>query len=337
MAEFQAPSNGLGFPHDLTFGQRGYFTGFYNSPFSDDLVTDLAMAFLLSEPLGLGRGGGPDLLYVGLSAQDTVSHSYGPESPENLDLLRRLDLNVGRLLDTLAARGFTRERVVLALGADHGFAPIPEVRRLREPGFAGGRLVEGDRALPNFYQRLNRLVAETLCLPSASRPIFGGEGWSLIYNRPALPMRTVEGPCGPAGRSVGAADLDRALPGVVRRFFAEEIDAVLPIAQRDSWPRDDRAVAFALNDLDIERSGDAFLIPREGVLMHWDPVRGTGHGTHHAYDTHVPLVFWGDAWPAGSSSAATTPYDLAPTLAERLGITLPDATGAALRPGGAGR
>jgi hypothetical protein len=332
VADFQVPTNGLGFPHDLTFGARGYFTGFYNSPFSDSLVTDLAIECLEDGPLGLGKGRAPDLLFVGLSAQDTVSHAYGPESAENLDLLRRLDLNLGRLLDALAAQGFNRDQVVVALSADHGFAPIPETSRLRNPDYGGGRLVDGDRVLPNVYQRLNRLVSEALCLPPASRPIFGGEGWSMIYNRPALPMRTIAGPCGPEDRPVGVADIDRVLPGVVRQHFDEEVESVLLVSERAAWPTGDRAATFVANDFDAERSGDAFLIPRYGVLMHGDPGRGTGHGTHHEYDTHVPLVFWGGAWPAGASAAEATPYDLAPTLAATLGITLPAATGRALTP-----
>jgi hypothetical protein len=330
MFEFQVPANGLGFPHDLTFGKRGYFTGFYGTPFSDELVTDLASEFIADESFGLGKQRTTDVLFVSLSAQDVVSHSYGPESPENLDLLRRLDIQIGRLLDALAAKGLSREQVVVALSADHGFAPIPEVSRQRDPAYGGGRLVETDRMTPTFYQRLNRMLSDALCLPPASRPIFGGEGWSLLYNRPALPMRTVAGPCGEPDRRIGPAEIDRALPGVVRRFYDEEIESVLLVSQRSAWPKGDKNVTFVLNDFDAERSGDAFLIPRFGVLMHDDPIRGTGHGTQHAYDTHVPLVFWGDRWPAGASTTATTPYDLAPTLAARLGITLPDATGAVL-------
>jgi arylsulfatase A-like enzyme len=272
------------------------------------------------------------MLFVGLSAQDTVSHAYGPESPENLDLLRRLDLNIGRLLDAIEGQGFSRDQVIVALSADHGFAPIPEASRLRDPGYGGGRLVDGDRVLPGFYQRLNRLTSEALCLSASSRPIYGGEGWSMIYNRPALPMRTLEGPCGPEGRLVGATDIDRVLPGVVRQYFDEEVESVLLVSRRASWPTDDRATLFVANDFDAERSGDAFIIPRFGVLMTGDPGRGTGHGTHHAYDTHVPLVFWGGPWPAGSSTAGTTPYDLAPTLASKLGVTLPESTGVALSP-----
>ena len=72
---------------------------------------------------------------------------------------------------------------------------------------------------------------------------------------------------------------------------------MLLVSERDRWPADNPATEFARNDFDAERSGDAFLVPRPGVLMHWDPGRGSHHGSHHEYDTHVPLVFWGSAVP----------------------------------------
>ena len=105
---------------------------------------------------------------------------------------------------------------------------------------------------------------------------------------------------------------------------------MLLVSARDRWPADQPATEFARNDFDPERSGDAFLVPRPGVLMHWDPGRGSDHGSHYEYDNHVPIVFWGAPFPTGLTDRHTTPYDLAPTLAELLGVTLPDATGRSL-------
>jgi hypothetical protein len=329
MWDFQLPTNGLGFPHDLRLSERGYFYGVYVSPIVDELVADLAIELVLDEPFRLGRSGAPDVLMVGFSAQDTVSHSYGNESEENLDTIRRLDLQVGRVLDALE-RALPRGSYVVAMSADHGFALIPEAERSRNPGFTGGRLVNTERAMPTAYGRLNRYLTQQLCLPPGSRPLFGGEGWNVAWNRSAFPMRTVEGPCGPADRPVTLADLDRAFPKAVAALFTEEVEGVLLVSERDRWPADHPATEFARNDYDAERSGDAFLVPRPGVLMHWDPARGSHHGSHHAYDTHVPLVFWGAPFPAGRRDRETTPYDLAPTLADLLGVTLPDATGKSL-------
>jgi len=126
---------------------------------------------------------------------------------------------------------------------------------------------------------------------------------------------------------VTSADVDKVLPRVVRQFFQEEIQEVLLVSKRSEWPSDNPAVEFARNDFDAERSGDALLIPRPYVLMHWDPARGSGHGSIYDYDTHVPLIFWGGPFRSRANPADTTPYDLAPTLARLLGLDLPHAVG----------
>jgi len=87
------------------------------------------------------------------------------------------------------------------------------------------------------------------------------------------------------------------------------------------------ATEFVVKDFDSARSGDAVLVPRVGVMTHWDPARGSMHGTQYDYDTHVPLLFWGPGFRAETDARATTPYDLAPTLAALLGVELKDAVG----------
>lgn len=337
LGRFQSPELGIGFDHDLSRDPRGYFSGIYGSPYQDQLLADLALAALADPALRLGRRGVPDLLALSFSAHDVVSHAYGNESAEELDALRRLDRELGRLLQALdaLAQEAPAGRVVLALSADHGFAPLPEVARRRDARRFGGRLMSDsapESAFPSFQERLNRALSDELCLAPGSQPIYGSEGWIVAYDRPAFPKLSVAGPCGPAGRSVTVEDLDRVFPGVVRRLFGEEIQEVLLASERERWPAENPAVAFAQNDWDAARSGDAFLIPRENVLMHWDPARGSGHGSHYDYDTHVPLVFWGAPFRAAVRSEPSTPYDLAPTLAEILGLRLPDATGTSRLP-----
>ena len=329
MAPYQYPSVGLGWEHDLTKYSGGYFGGVFYSPLVDELTADLAVEILQDKALALGRRDTPDLLCLSFSGQDTVSHNYGPESEENFDLLRRLDVQLGRVLQELerALPG----QVVLAFSADHGFAPIPEAARKRDPKFQGGRVAYGSYTNVPFLTRLNRAVADALCLDPSARPVFGVDGFNLKYNNPALPhIRTVAGPCGAAGRAVAPSDLDRVLPGIVRNLWNEEFSEVLLVSGRESWDPKDPAVEFARNSLDLERSGDAMLIPREGVLMGWDPGRGTGHGSHSESDIHVPLIFWGAGIPRKASAIPTAPYDLAPTLGALLGVKVPDSVGRAL-------
>jgi predicted AlkP superfamily pyrophosphatase or phosphodiesterase len=326
LLDFQIPTNGLGFDHPLTVHPAGYSTALYYSPFVDELVGDLAVAFLENDALALGRGPAPDLFWISFSAQDTVSHSYGVESEENLDTLRRLDLQLGRVLAAIDRR-FAKGSVVLALSADHGFPVIPEAEHARNPSFRGGRLLTTERAYPNFVERLNRLLAAELCLDPQNRPVYSSEGYNVAYNRPAFPFRTVDGPCGPGGALVAARDVDGALPRVIGRYYAEEVESVYLASERERWPKDDPATEFVVNDFDPARSGDAVLVPRFGVMTHWDPGRGAMHGSHYDYDTHVPLAFWGGPFRSAMLTRDSTPYDLAPTLAALLGVDLPDAIG----------
>ena len=61
----------------------------------------------------------------------------------------------------------------------------------------------------------------------------------------------------------------------------------------------------------------------EGALSWAYPV-GTGHGSPYHYDRHVPLGFYGWGVAAGSRDERASVADLAPTVAQILGIEMPD-------------
>ena len=207
IARYQFPVHGLGFGHDLsTYGRvpaggpYGYFGGIYRSPFIDVLTADLALAFLNDPLYALGRGETPDLLAISFSGHDPVSHDYGDESEESRDTLRRLDLQIGRVLDALDAT-FPKGTVLLALSADHGFPTMPEVAKALDKNAKGGRIETGRDTLGNARDRLNRMLADALCLDRSARIVGAVDGWSLFYSK-AFPYKTVAGACGPAGASV---------------------------------------------------------------------------------------------------------------------------------------
>ncbi|MEO8584946.1 MAG: alkaline phosphatase family protein [Acidobacteriota bacterium] len=331
IARFQYPTLGLGFGHDLsTYGRVpaggafGYFGGIYRSPLIDELTADLALAFLNDAGYELGHGDAPDLLAISFSGHDPVAHDYGDESEESRDALRRLDLQIGRVLDALDAN-YPKGTVLVALSADHGFPTMPEVARALDKTAKGGRLETGRETLNNDRDRLNRFLADALCLDRTARVVGATDGWNLFYNRAAFPFKTVAGACGPAGAPVTMADVDRVLPAMIKNVWSEEVEDVVLVSAQAAWP-ETPTLTFVRNDFDRERSGDAFVIPRYGVMNSYNPGRGAMHGTQYEYDIHVPLVFWGPV-KAGASDAATTPYDLAPTVGRWLGVALPDATG----------
>ena len=74
----------------------------------------------------LGSGPATDILAISLSATDAVNHRLGPDSKEAHDQVLRTDQVIGMFLDSLFKLR-NSSRVVVALSADHGFSPVPEL------------------------------------------------------------------------------------------------------------------------------------------------------------------------------------------------------------------
>ena len=71
------------------------------------------------------------------------------------------------------------------------------------------------------------------------------------------------------------------------------------------------------------RSGDVLYALAPG----WLPSRnkaGTSHGSAYTYDTHVPMLWYGQGIERGSSVKYHPITDIAPTLSMILGVKLPN-------------
>ncbi|MEO7361142.1 MAG: alkaline phosphatase family protein, partial [Gemmatimonadaceae bacterium] len=106
------------FPHrlDATNPKRAY-SAFTEMPWMDELTAAFALNGVNELKLGLGNG--TDVLAMSLSTTDAIGHRYGPDSRELHDQLLRLDITLGKFLDSL----FTlrdSSTIILALSADHG-------------------------------------------------------------------------------------------------------------------------------------------------------------------------------------------------------------------------
>ena len=73
-------------------------------------------------------------------------------------------------------------------------------------------------------------------------------------------------------------------------------------------------------------SGDVLFTLESGVISY--DSKGTTHGSGYNYDTHVPLLFYGNGIQPGKTYKRTNVTDIAPTISALLGIALPSgATG----------
>ena len=289
-----------GFPHSygglaVAPGESLYW-GLYGKPWLDEYLTRFAERLIVEEELG--SDGWTDLLALGYSALDSAGHNFGPDSPEVLDTLLRLDLLLGELLE-LVDRRVGLENVVVALSSDHGVAPVPELGRV-----AGGRLTSD---LVVCFQQANRRLVER----------FGAGRW--LLNGPFVNPEAV------------------AAAGVDRQRVEEEAAAVLAACPgvEHVWRRGELvgdfppAARLAANSHHPERSPDLH-IEFEPFFL---PTRSAStHGSQHAYDTHVPLVLRVPGLGPGRDEAPAATVDLAPTLAALTGLPAPAADGSDLGP-----
>lgn len=136
---YEADGVHTAFPHRVgelvsDTGRLGRNLWLVEVPFPD--VATLAFVTLAVDSLGLGVDEHTDYLAVSFSQTDAVGHNYGPTSLEQLDNLLRLDRLLGTLLSLLDTR-VGAGRWLLALSADHGVMPEPEL--LRDTGRPGRR------------------------------------------------------------------------------------------------------------------------------------------------------------------------------------------------------
>jgi len=293
------------FPHPLSgapgTAEREFTALWENSPYADEALAGLA-ATLVRE-LRLGKNGHTDYLGVSFAALDYVGHKFGPDSHEVQDTLLRLDKTLGQLLrtldDTVGPGGY-----VLGLTADHGVAPIPESRALA--GLEGGRVDK--RAV---LEAITRALTPALgpgrhaVRMDGAQVYLSAEAQSRVATSPAL--------LDPAIAAVAAmTGIERVLPSAGLEQQRQSADPIVRAA--------------ALSHV-TGRSGQLVVVTRAHYIASDPNPDATTHGTHHAYDQHVPMIFFGAGVKAGRYRDAASPADLAPTLADRIGLPMPGSDG----------
>jgi hypothetical protein len=135
-----------------------------------------------------------------------------------------------------------------------------------------------------------------------------------VYLQPGLYDKLAQKPEAMAA----VLEVVRATPGVLRVYRKEAL-----IAGNDVDPIARAATASYFEG----RSGDLVFLPRP----YWIPsTNTTNHGTGHRYDTHVPVVLFGQGIKRGEYLQPATPLDIAPTLAFLASVTLSNPSGRVL-------
>lgn len=287
------------FPHPLGALENTFFPRWTSTPFADEYLQRMSGA--LVQGLKLGKGAGTDFLGVSFSTLDLVGHAFGPRSHEVQDVVARLDVVIGRLLDTLDSE-VGKGQYVLALSADHGVADIPE----QVPG--AGRLPSA---------QITAALQERLVKTLGPNPHVAAVNYTDIYLMPEESMKAER------DRRFRQTVIEalQSITGIERAMYRDEVSSA---GARTSTDPQIRAAALSFHR---DRSGDFIVIPRENWIL---STSATTHGTLYPYDARVPVIFFGSGIKPGVYTDTASPADIAPTLAALAGVPMKNVDGRVL-------
>nr|WP_241448756.1 alkaline phosphatase PafA [Aquimarina pacifica] len=270
------------------------------SAYGNSLTADFAIAAIDGEQLGADDV--TDFLTVSFSSTDYVGHNFGVNSKEIQDTYLRLDADLARFFNALDAK-VGKGKYTVFLTADHGAVHVPSY--LQSVKIPAGYF---DRDV--FATKVNNYVKEEFKVEGLIENISNNQ---LFFDYTKLKKN-----------NIAKKDLQEALA----HFILQE-DQVDKVFTRDQLEKGEytRGIASLIQKgYNQKRSGDIVVVMDPATISY--SKTGSTHGSGLMYDTHAPLLFFGQGIEKGSTTVETKITDIAPTIAALLGIAFPNgATG----------
>lgn len=286
--------SGVSFPYDLKkgFEQKG-FDLLKTIPQGNSMTVDLAIKLI--EANHLGQREVLDFLSVSFSATDYVGHRFGVNSKEVQDTYLRLDRELARLLDFLDEE-VGENNYLLFLTSDHGAGEVPQY--LKNQGVSAGYMdasaIKGeiDRNLDQKYGEADWILDFINYNFYFNHEAFHDKMLDLktIYDEITADLLKVE----------GVADVYHNYRKVSNPHLQQMID----------------------HGVYAPSSGDLILLEAPNYVI--NSKTGSTHGSPYRYDTHVPLLFYGNGIKSGETNHPYAITDLVPTLSSLLNLPFPD-------------
>ena len=289
------------FPHNIpALRKKGDYELIRSIPGGNTLTKGFALAALRGEQLGKGKH--TDFLALSFSTPDYTGHSFGPNSIEVQDIYLRLDRELEDLINVLE-KEIGKENVLIFLTADHGAAHVPSyMSSLKIPaGLANSNMLRDSLA-----QHLNQ--------------VYGKGKWVERYTNQQLYLnrKLIE------DKKLSHREVQEKAASFVMRFEGVAKAVTAETIQQAGWTGG--LMSRIESGYNAQRSGDVIVVLQPGWFEGYGngPQKGTTHGSHSNYDTHVPLVWYGWQVKPGESSVETAVADIAPTIASWLYIQEPN-------------
>lgn len=284
--------------HPETKGAAGdYYEVVGATPFATDYQLEFTRELIEQEKIGAGPT--TDLLVVSISATDILGHKVGPDSQQMKLMTQELDRQLGNFFSYLGKQ-LGLANVWIALSADHGIVPLPEAtKKLHMPGgnFAPAALLQPLRA---------KMRAK---YPGQAAEYVKAVVWPFVFLSEEE-FRAANVSEADAEKMAGEALLENPF---VRGYHTKAQLAAGAV------PADDLGRKYVHS---YTPYGGWYVMAVPTPFM-TDYAPGVDHLAPYSYDTHVPLLFYGLPFQAGTYRTHAEPVDMAATLASLLGINKP--------------
>ena len=288
------------FPHNIPALKKdnGNYSIIKAIPAGNSFTADFAKAAIIGE--NLGKGEFTDFLAVSFSSTDYVGHQFGPTSIEIEDTYLRLDKDLADLLSFLD-KEIGKDKYTVFLTADHAAVDVPAyLQSLKIPAhyFSNRKFKEEVLEITQKYFNSTELIENI-----SNYQIFLDKDKieSLGLTKSVVADKLVE----------EIINLDGVYKAVTAKTLqtARFTDGIMNSLQ---------------NGYNQKYSGDVLMIPFPATLT--GGKTGTSHGSGYSYDTHIPIIFYGNGIQQGSSKKRHEIIDIAPTIANLLQIEAPNSS-----------
>lgn len=272
---------------------------FQFTPFANQILVDLSKEIIMNE--NLGRSNVTDFLAISFSTTDILSHSYGNYSYEAMDIFLRLDRQLAELIKFLEEK-IGKENFILFLTSDHAGIETPGY--LRE-----NKIPTGGIGIARLLDSLSAFAKRSFY---SSEIIENFSNRQIYFNYDYIIDKKLE-----------LEDVEEQFSFYLRVNFPE-IQTILQREFLETRVTNRETENFLLNGWNPIVSGDISFSLRPQYLNNFIE-KGTTHGSSYSYDTHVPLIFYGNKIPSKTINEPVYIVDIAPTIADLLKINEPSA------------
>lgn len=288
------------FPYDLPklWDANGQYSTLRATPYGNSITADFAIAALTNENLGMDSD--TDFLAVSFSSTDYVGHKYGVNSKEIQDTYLRLDQDLARLLGALDAQVGSQNYTVF-LTADHAAINVPAY-------LADNHIPAGYLDLNAMKTRLTEFISYTYGTTDIVKNISNNQVFldHKVVGNLDMDLDDIQEEI--AYELLSYEGMDRVFTGT--QMWQNNYTQGIPYILQNGWNQ--------------KRSGDVLFVQKPGFISY--SRTGSTHGSPMIYDTHVPLIFYGNGIKKGETASRTEIPDIAPTIASMLGIAFPNGT-----------